>query len=96
MSRCNNPKECECAMTDNLEYLRCGPCKKCAKRAHDMASSLNLSILEETNTDFTSHHRKDSAKVNAVKTRNQTEDESTWTIWTCGCSIPELNEEILS
>jgi hypothetical protein len=40
MSRCNNPRDCECNETDNLEYLKCDPCKKCQKRAIDMESSL--------------------------------------------------------
>lgn len=40
MSRCNNPRDCKCNETDNVEYLRCDPCKKCQKRAIDMESSL--------------------------------------------------------
>jgi hypothetical protein len=40
MSRCYNPHDCDCPQTDNLEYLKCGPCKKCHKRAIDMVSSI--------------------------------------------------------
>ena len=40
MSRCLNPRECDCPETDHLEYLKCGPCAKCTKRAYDMMSSL--------------------------------------------------------
>ena len=36
LSRCDNPHECECADQDNSEPLKCGPCKKCIKRAQDM------------------------------------------------------------
>jgi hypothetical protein len=40
MSRCLNPRECDCPQTDNLEYLKCGPCAKCMQRAENMSSSL--------------------------------------------------------
>ena len=33
MSRCPNPQDCTCAEGDTLEILKCGPCKKCQKRA---------------------------------------------------------------
>ena len=33
MSRCINPKDCQCPDQDNLEDLKCGPCKKCKRRA---------------------------------------------------------------
>ena len=36
LSRCENPHECECAEQDTNEPLKCGPCKKCTKRAQDM------------------------------------------------------------
>ncbi len=36
MSRCPNPRDCECNVGDSLEDLKCGPCKKCRKRAEDM------------------------------------------------------------
>ena len=39
LSRCDNPSDCRCPETDNLEYLKCGPCKKCIKRASDMQSA---------------------------------------------------------
>ena len=44
MSRCNNPRDCNCPDQDNLEYLKCGPCKKCHKRALDMMSTMNAQI----------------------------------------------------
>ena len=82
MSRCNNPKDCECPNTDHLEYLKCGPCPKCAKRAQDMESTLNLSFQRD--------ETKLTAPVNAVKTRSQTEEENVWTLWKTGYSIQEL------
>ena len=37
LSRCKNPRECECPNQDMNEYesLKCGPCKNCVKRAQD-------------------------------------------------------------
>lgn len=40
MSRCPNPKDCSCLDTDSEETLKCGPCKKCLKRAEQMDSTL--------------------------------------------------------
>ena len=39
LSRCENPKDCECPNQDTCERLRCGPCKKCLKRAQEMVHS---------------------------------------------------------
>jgi hypothetical protein len=39
MSRCLNPRECDCPETDHLEYLKCGPCAKCTKRAWSVFNS---------------------------------------------------------
>lgn len=47
MSRCTNPKDCDCAETDNLEYLKCGPCQKCKRRAEVMASAMSQSLDKE-------------------------------------------------
>lgn len=33
LSRCENPRDCECPNQDTSEPLKCGPCKKCIKRA---------------------------------------------------------------
>lgn len=38
ISRCPNPRDCQCADIDEMEPLKCGPCKKCTKRAQDMVS----------------------------------------------------------
>ena len=40
MSRCPNPRDCQCEESGNIEALKCGPCKKCWKRADDMESSM--------------------------------------------------------
>ena len=36
LSRCEHPKDCECPFQDMEEPLKCGPCKKCVKRAQDL------------------------------------------------------------
>ena len=43
MSRCQDPRECTCP-TETAEDLKCGPCRKCMKRAVDMCSSLENEI----------------------------------------------------
>ena len=40
MSRCPNPKDCSCSDIDSEETLKCGPRKKCLKRAEQMESTL--------------------------------------------------------
>ena len=36
LSRCENPRDCDCSSQDMNEPLKCGPCKKCINRAQDM------------------------------------------------------------
>ena len=36
LSRCENPRDCECPNQDMNEPLKCGPCRKCIKRAQEM------------------------------------------------------------
>ncbi|MCG7868952.1 MAG: DDE-type integrase/transposase/recombinase [Candidatus Thiodiazotropha taylori] len=45
LSRCENPRECDCPNLDTSEPLKCGPCKKCMKRAQDM---LHESLVKES------------------------------------------------
>jgi transposase InsO family protein len=47
LSRCPNPRDCQCSEEDNLEALKCGPCKKCRKRADDMQTSWNTELVRE-------------------------------------------------
>lgn len=44
LSRCENPRECDCPNQNTSEPLKCGPCKKCLKRAQDM---LHEGLLKE-------------------------------------------------
>ena len=36
LSRCENPRDCDCPEQDTTDMLKCGPCRKCHKRAQDM------------------------------------------------------------
>ena len=38
MSRCPNPKDCECVFEDDDSALKCGPCAKCLHRSEVMES----------------------------------------------------------
>jgi hypothetical protein len=42
ISRCPSPRECLCSEVDSLEYLKCGPCRKCIKRAVDMEGTMQF------------------------------------------------------
>ncbi|CAC5365606.1 unnamed protein product [Mytilus coruscus] len=65
-----------------MEYLKCGPCAKCTKRALDMACSMkNSPNLEKV---------KNLQNLNSVKTRNQSEQENTWNVWKSGYTIMQL------
>jgi hypothetical protein len=78
MSRCNNPRDCECNETDNLEYLKCDPCKKCQKRAIDMESSLKSMssyLTKENPQELSQNH------ICSVKTREQSDQGTSWTLW---------------
>ena len=45
LSRCENPRECDCPNLDTSETLKCGPCKKCMKRAQEM---LHESLVKDS------------------------------------------------
>ena len=38
--RCPCPHDCKCPLLEDEEILKCGPCKKCKRRAELMESSL--------------------------------------------------------
>ena len=55
MSRCFDPWDSKCADEDMMEPLKCGPCRKCQKRAIEMQSSKlwNYEITDETGVSDT-------------------------------------------
>ena len=56
LSRCENPRDCECNQVDMTEVIKCGPCRKCKRRAETMT-------LEKPNQDYpaTANNRQDVA-----------------------------------
>ena len=67
MSRCPAPQNCDCPEGANLSELKCGPCKKCLKRAELMMSNIKLEINEVTNKE--SENSQTSAVVRATRQR---------------------------
>ncbi|KAH3840322.1 hypothetical protein DPMN_113769 [Dreissena polymorpha] len=45
LSRCAIPKDCECADVDMTESLKCGPCRKCRRRAELMVPKTTNSSI---------------------------------------------------
>jgi hypothetical protein len=73
MSRCINPRECECCEVDMMEPLKCGPCKKCLKRAEEMVSMMNA----ESESRIEESADAQTEGVRAVKTRSASKDAET-------------------
>ena len=99
MSRFCNPRDRDCSDQDNLEYLKCGPCNKCHKRAIDMDSSFisqkEHGIDQRDPNDIEGKGVPHKERVCAVKTRQQVLEEtssSSWTAWNGGYSAKELKE----
>ena len=62
LSRCEDPQKCECPNQDTEEPLRCGPCKKCLKRAQDMGHK-DLVIETELAGDEGSRPQKAQTEI---------------------------------
>lgn len=81
LSRCPNPRDCTCPNVDTEEILKCGPCKKCVKRAEEMESNLPKMTSRLVNPapsqDTTSHHinYKGIATTNSSKSSIMKESE---------------------
>ena len=68
LSRCPNPRECECSEVDMEENLKCGPCAKCRKRAMDMHSdwSLNMDNGAKVNEESSDNERNKTVYLSRV------------------------------
>jgi transposase InsO family protein len=67
LSRCENPKDCTCPEQDTNEILKCGPCRKCIRRSHNMiASGVYAKILGKESTLVPNNDSKESNAVRAV------------------------------
>ena len=76
LSRCENPGDCECPNQDTSDPLKCGPCKKCFKRAQEMYyRQLNEAEMPEESTD-TGTLGKDSLVAVSVVRGSSEVDES--------------------
>ena len=63
LSRCDNPRDCECSSQDMNEPLKCGPCRKCVKRAQDMFhKDLFPAAVQEESAD----HSEESEKLEST------------------------------
>lgn len=57
LSRCENFFDCKCLEIDNLEYFKCGFCKKCIKWLVEMCGFfiykvLNMEIINKNYDDY--------------------------------------------
>lgn len=74
LSRCLNPRDCQCGEIDMSEPLKCGPCKKCRRRAELMvASDPRYQSLENIN-DSPEGSEEHTENVRAVSTRLQSQN----------------------
>ena len=73
MSRCENPRDCQCSDVDMSEPLKCGPCAKCKRRSQEMSNSWLVPGDEKspqgnkTDEERTTGARDDTVRM--VKTR---------------------------
>lgn len=69
LSRCMNPRDCQCDEVDMFEPLKCGPCRKCRRRAEQMVAEQREICRTGTREDGLS--KLQSEKARAVTTRLQ-------------------------
>ncbi|CAC5357182.1 Retrovirus-related Pol polyprotein from transposon 17.6 [Mytilus coruscus] len=91
MSRCLNPKDCDCPLNDNMEYLSCGPCKKCTRRAQIMLSTWKP-FSSDNQIEINDKETNTKTVLNAVKTRKQTNQENECTVWNMGHTHEKFKE----
>ena len=77
LSRCPDPWDCHCQDTDNLETLKCGPCKKCRKRYHEMQGvpvdqcDIHPNEIQAASSEQGDESRTQTESIRAVLTRSQ-------------------------
>ena len=64
LSRCPNPKDCDCSIVDMDENLKCGPCLKCRKMAVDMHTDWLLGKFDRMNDVDSFDKGEKSASIN--------------------------------
>lgn len=63
LSRCPTPRDCRCDDVDMSEPLKCGPCRKCKKRAEDMDGQ---AVPNGTTDSGEQPTKSDDANIRAV------------------------------
>ena len=102
LSRCENPRDCECPEQDTSEPLKCGPCKKCLKRAQEMMHTKFYQELMAEQEDHASESQKGESvdtkclrEVSEVATTSQgttePKQEAVMTFWASTRSKEELS-----
>ncbi|MCG8046377.1 MAG: RNase H-like domain-containing protein, partial [Candidatus Thiodiazotropha endolucinida] len=74
LSRCENPRQCECPELDTDEPLKCGPCKKCLKRAQEMLYS-DCPTVKAPSDQLTSQSLQGKEIQPAVRGVNANDDQ---------------------
>lgn len=94
-SRCLNPRQCECSEQDTLVPLKCGPCKKCRRRAEDMVSCWNIQnssskirIVQTRSSAIESSPKVVDDAANTQNTRNNS--NASWVPWKSKYSLKKL------
>ena len=78
LSRCENPRECDCPEQDTSEPLKCGPCNKCLKRAQDMIhSDIYRELMAEQGDQSTESESRKGESVDAKCLREVSEVATT-------------------
>ena len=100
LSRCSNPRDCDCPDVDTMEPLKCGPCKKCLKRSHDMMlQGLYDKVQFPTQKDAEETGSRgpisdQSETIKPVRPQSDIESQSitySWT-WAGGLSLEEIRK----
>ena len=75
LSRCECPRACDCPEQDTTEPLKCGPCKKCLKRAQEMLHESLFQEIAETDAGRKQSEPKQE-EVKTVKSASKAPDPS--------------------
>ena len=76
LSRCPNPRDCQCPSDSSDQILKCGPCNKCKKRAIDMQSDLysDSRVGESDPEGYSSPPEISQSPINLIDNCNHTND----------------------
>ena len=74
-----------------MKYIKCGPCKKCIKRAVDMESTMQFKYKSD---DHSGQENEKPNQLRAVMTRGKVDEDNQnlWTSWKGGHSKGQLSK----